>query len=124
MIKPLALSTGTSSNPNRYVSNGKINQDTVAVVGDKGRGNGRGGYRNETITYPNGNKVITPSTNTMAYLPKGSTVESGAQTQANGVPQFSQGTHPAQSLLKKRQKKHKGETDGSIQSSGGLGGGR
>lgn len=93
MIKPLKLSTGTS-NARRYVSNGKINRDTMAVVGDKGRGNGKGGYRNETITYPNGNKVITPGTDTLAYLPKGSTVESGAQTQANGIPQFSNGTLP------------------------------
>ncbi|MDW4175291.1 peptidoglycan DD-metalloendopeptidase family protein [Staphylococcus saprophyticus] len=91
MIKPMKLSTGTSPNPNRYVSNGKINQDTMAIVGDKGRGNGRGGFRNETITYPNGKKIITPGTDTMAYLPKGSTVESGAQTQAN-YPAFSNGT--------------------------------
>ena len=91
MIKPMKLSTGTSPNPNRYVSNGKINQDTMAVVGDKGRGNGRGGYRNETITYPNGKKIITPGTDTMAYLPKGSTVESGAQTQSN-YPAFANGT--------------------------------
>lgn len=105
MIKPFKLSTGTSPNPNRYVSNGKINQDTMAIVGDKGRGNGRGGYRNETITYPNGKKIITPGTDTMAYLPKGSTVESGAQTQANGVPQFNKGTLPrfnAGSFLKKK----------------------
>lgn len=91
MIKPMKLSTGTSPNPNRYVSNGKINQDTMAIVGDKGRGNGRGGFRNETITYPNGKKIITPGTDTMAYLPKGSTVESGAQTQAN-YPAFAKGT--------------------------------
>lgn len=94
MIKPFNLSTGTSPNPNSYVSNGKINRDTMAIVGDKGKGNGRGGYRNETITYPNGKKVITPSTDTLAYLPKGSTVENGAQTQANGLPQFSEGTLP------------------------------
>lgn len=92
MIKPLKLSTGTGKpNPSRYVSNGKINQDTMAVVGDKGRGNGRGGFRNETITYPNGKQIITPGTDTMAYLPKGSTVESGAQTQAN-YPAFREGT--------------------------------
>lgn len=92
MIKPLELSTGTSKpNPSRYVSNGKINQDTMAVVGDKGRGNGSGGFRNETITYPNGKQIITPGTDTLAYLPKGSTVESGAQTQAN-YPAFANGT--------------------------------
>ena len=89
MIKPIKLSTGTA-NARRYVSNGKINQDTMAVVGDKGRGNGEGGFRNETITYPNGKSIITPGTDTLAYLPKGSSVASGAQTQA----MFSEGTLP------------------------------
>lgn len=93
MIKPIKLSTGTG-NARRYVSNGKINQDTMAVVGDKGRGNGKGGFRNETITYPNGKSIITPGTDTLAYLPKGSTVRSGAQTQAA----FSEGTLPKFSL--------------------------
>ena len=121
MIKPMKLSTGTSPNPNRYVSNGKINQDTMAVVGDKGRGNGRGGFRNETITYPNGNKVITPNTDTMAYLPKGSTVESGAQTQAN-YPAFANGTlnnlkNGAVNMLGKAHKKGE-EVTGDVVSNG------
>lgn len=95
MIKPLALHTGTGgSNARQHVSNGKIKNDTMAVVGDKGRGNGKGGFRNETITYPNGKQVITPGTDTLAFLPKGSTVESGAQTQArlNAMPRFNLGT--------------------------------
>lgn len=95
MIKPLALHTGTGgSTARQYVSNGKIKNDTMAVVGDKGRGNGKGGFRNETITYPNGKQVITPGTDTLAFLPKGSTVESGAQTQArlNAMPKFNLGT--------------------------------
>ncbi|MDW3783621.1 peptidoglycan DD-metalloendopeptidase family protein [Staphylococcus saprophyticus] len=121
MIKPMKLSTGTSPNPNRYVSNGKINQDTIAVVGDKGRGNGRGGFRNETITYPNGKKVITPNTDTMAYLPKGSTVESGAQTQAN-YPAFAKGTlnnlkNGAVNMLGKAHKKGE-EVTGDVVSGG------
>ena len=95
MIPHIKLSTGTA-NAKRYVSNGQINQDTMAVVGDKGRGNGKGGFRNETITYPNGKSIITPGTDTMAYLPKGSTVHSGAQTQAmmntGTLPQFSLGS--------------------------------
>ncbi|PTK51035.1 hypothetical protein BUZ43_00435 [Staphylococcus haemolyticus] len=115
MIKPIKLSTGTG-NARRYVSNGKINQDTMAVVGDKGRGNGKGGFRNETITYPNGKSIITPGTDTLAYLPKGSTVRNGAQTQAafsqGTLPKFSVGTaisNAASNLLGggKKPEKHK-----------------
>ncbi|WP_211182165.1 peptidoglycan DD-metalloendopeptidase family protein [Staphylococcus capitis] len=101
MIPHIKLSTGTA-NAKRYVSNGRINQDTMAVVGDKGRGNGTGGFRNEMITYPNGKQIITPGTDTMAYLPKGSTVHSGAQTQsmmnAGTLPQFSLGSLAGKAL--------------------------
>lgn len=111
MVKPIKLSTGTGK-ASSYVSNGKINQDTMAVVGDKGRGNGTGGFRHETITYPNGKSVITPATDTLAYLPKGSTVESGAQTQASfsagTLPKFSIGTFASKLLGGgKKPKKHK-----------------
>lgn len=98
MIKPIALSTGTAgaSQARKYTANGKISQGTMAVVGDKGKGNGPGGFRNETITYPNGKQVITPGTDTLAYLPKGSTVHNGAQTYAGlsqgTLPQFSFGS--------------------------------
>jgi len=98
MIKPIALSTGTSGarQARKYTANGKISQGTMAVVGDKGKGNGPGGFRNETITYPNGKQVITPGTDTLAYLPKGSTVHNGAQTYAGlsqgTLPQFSFGS--------------------------------
>ncbi|PTK37737.1 peptidoglycan DD-metalloendopeptidase family protein [Staphylococcus hominis] len=111
MVKPIKLSTGTGK-ASSYVSNGKINQDTMAVVGDKGRGNGTGGFRHETITYPNGKSVITPATDTLAYLPKGSTVHSGAQTQASfsagTLPKFSIGTFASKLLGGgKKPKKHK-----------------
>ncbi|WP_222121724.1 phage tail tape measure protein [Staphylococcus hominis] len=115
MVKPIKLSTGTGK-ASSYVSNGKINQDTMAVVGDKGRGNGTGGFRHETITYPNGKSVITPATDTLAYLPKGSTVESGAQTQASfsagTLPKFSIGTFASKLLGGgKKPKKHKKDDD-------------
>lgn len=115
MVKPIKLSTGTGK-ASSYVSNGKINQDTMAVVGDKGRGNGTGGFRHETITYPNGKSVITPATDTLAYLPKGSTVESGAQTQASFIagtlPKFSIGTFASKLLGGgKKPKKHKKDDD-------------
>lgn len=115
MVKPIKLSTGTGK-ASSYVSNGKINQDTMAVVDDKGRGNGTGGFRHETITYPNGKSVITPATDTLAYLPKGSTVESGAQTQASfsagTLPKFSIGTFASKLLGGgKKPKKHKKDDD-------------
>lgn len=111
MIKPIKLSTGTGK-ASSYISNGKINRDTMAVVGDKGRGNGAGGFRHETITYPNGKQVITPDTDTLAYLPKGSTVHSGAQTQTafseGTLPKFSIGTAISNTLGGgKKPKKHK-----------------
>lgn len=86
MIKPIKLSTGTR--------NGAIAEDTMAIVGDKGKGNGPKGFRHETIRYPNGKTVITPDTDTLAYLPKGTVVENGTQTYAsmNNLPRYSDGT--------------------------------
>ena len=88
----LVQSTHTTT---RLVKNGKIARDTFATVGDKGRGNGPNGFRNEMIESPNGKRVITPNTDTTAYLPKGSKVYNGAQTYSmlNGtLPRFSLGT--------------------------------
>lgn len=92
-LPKVALSTGTTTTNkhNNLISNGKINRDTFATVGDRGRGNGTGGFRNEMIRYPNGKTILTPNRDTTAYLPKGSTVYNGKQTQQM-LPQFSTGT--------------------------------
>lgn len=94
-IDPIKLSTGTEHTETRnLITNGKVNQDTLATVGDKGKGNGPGGFRNEMIRYPNGKMFMTPNRDSTAYLPKGSSVYNGTQTHAmlNGMPAFANGT--------------------------------
>lgn len=110
-IDPIKLSTGTqSTHTQRYVTNGKINKDTMATVGDRGRGNGPGGFRNEMIRYPNGRMALTPNKDTTTFLPKGSSVYSGAQTHAilsnsgydtkkKKLPKFSKGTKKKDGIL-------------------------
>ena len=91
----IKLSTGTEdTTTHNVVTNGKINRDTFATVGDKGKGNGPRGFRQEMIRYPNGKFAITPNKDTTAYLPKGSSVFNGQQTYnaMHGLPQFAGGT--------------------------------
>lgn len=109
-LPEIKLHTGTNKS-NKYISNGKINRGTFATVGDKGKGNGPGGFRHEMIRYPNGKTAITPSKDTTAFLPKGSSVLNGAQTHSllNSLPKFSLGTNPLGNRNKKPKKKKKGD---------------
>ncbi len=108
-IDPIKLHTGTehTNTTTNVVKNGKIARDTFATVGDKGRGNGPGGFRHEAIKYPNGKMALTPNRDTTAFLPKGSSVMSGAQTHSmlSGLPRFNNGTLSN----KKPKKKKKGD---------------
>ncbi|MEB7779266.1 peptidoglycan DD-metalloendopeptidase family protein [Mammaliicoccus fleurettii] len=103
------LSTGTTHTQtiNRQVkttSDGRLKQPTRAIVGDRGRGNGPGGFRNEMIEYPNGKFAMTPSKDTEVMLPKNAKVHNGTATynalqQQNApMPRFSTGTLPKLSL--------------------------
>ncbi|PKE45359.1 hypothetical protein CW666_02095 [Macrococcoides caseolyticum] len=82
------LSTGT-------VKDGAIAKPTLAVVGDKGPGNGPNGYRQEIIQRANGDMHLTPAKDTLVHLGKGDRVFSGSETYSmlNGsIPHFSKGT--------------------------------
>lgn len=108
-LPKIKLHTGTehTNTTTNVVKNGKIARDTFATVGDKGRGNGPGGFRHEAIKYPNGKMALTPNRDTTAFLPKGSSVINGAQTHSmlSGIPKFANGTLSN----KKPKKKKKGD---------------
>lgn len=96
-LPSIKFHTGTeSTHTQNVVTNGSINRDTFATVGDKGSGNGPGGFRHEMIQYPNGKTVMTPNRDATAFLPRGSKVYSGAETyamlQKANMPRFASGT--------------------------------
>ncbi|WP_316964948.1 peptidoglycan DD-metalloendopeptidase family protein [Staphylococcus arlettae] len=98
VIKPIKLSTGTeSTHSQNFVSNGAISKPTMAVVNDKGPGNGSGpnGHQ-ELIQRKDGSLYAPQGRNTLVGLDKGDKVINGRDTQRAKkqglVPNFSKGT--------------------------------
>lgn len=131
------LSTGTEgASTQSFVSNGAINQPTLATVNDKGRGNGTGanGHQeliqrsNGSIYAPQGRDVVVP-------LNKGDRVINGKTTQKlqnqGFIPKFSRGTDSGADVRKrmlrdaKKRKKHNHPTfdAGEMMGQGGFGAG-
>ena len=90
-VPTFSTGTGQGSPSGKLTKNGKIAMDTMATVGDKGKGNGSG--TRELVHYPNG-KVGLYDNNATIFAPKGTTIFSNKETEAmlGQIPKFSEGT--------------------------------
>lgn len=90
-VPTFSTGTGQGSPSGKLTKNGKIAMDTLATVGDKGKGNGKG--TRELVHYPNG-KVGLYDNDATIFAPKGTTIFSNKETEAmlGQLPKFSEGT--------------------------------
>ena len=84
------FSTGTGG-PSGLVRNGEISRDTMAMVGDKGPGNGKG--TRELVQFPDGSTHLFDN-NAIIAAGKGTKIWSNRETEMmlGGLPKFSRGT--------------------------------
>ena len=99
MIKPVKFSTGTetsSTHTQNVVSNGAINQPTMAMVNDRGPGNSASGGTQELIQRRDGSLEAPRGKNALVGLNKGDSVINGRTTskmmKQGLIPKFSKGT--------------------------------
>lgn len=90
------LSTGTVGSDVSTDSDGALKQATMAIVNDKGPGNGTGGFTQEIIERKDGSMYMPKGKDVPVMLEPGSKVHSGSVTQQLAklglLPKFSTGT--------------------------------
>lgn len=90
------LSTGTTSSSVATDSEGGLKQATMAIVNDKGPGNGTGGFTQEIIERKDGSMYMPKGKDVPVFLNQGDKVHSGGVTQQLDrlglLPRFSTGT--------------------------------
>lgn len=90
------LSTGTTSSSVATDSEGGLKQATMAIVNDKGPGNGTGGFTQEIIERKDGSMYMPKGKDVPVLLNQGDKVHSGGVTQQLDqlglLPRFSTGT--------------------------------
>lgn len=90
------LSTGTTSPSVSTDSEGGLKQATMAIVNDKGPGNGTGGFTQEIIERKDGSMYMPKGKDVPVFLKQGDKVHSGGVTQQLDrlglLPRFSTGT--------------------------------
>lgn len=99
------LSTGTVSGNVSTDSDGALKQATMAIVNDKGPGNGTGGFTQEIIERKDGSMYMPKGKDVPVMLEPGSKVHSGSVTQQLAklglLPKFSTGTSKKKKLDEK-----------------------
>ncbi|WP_222122501.1 hypothetical protein, partial [Staphylococcus epidermidis] len=78
-LPSIKLSTGRKGSK-KYVSDGKIKGKTFGTVGEKGRGNGGSGFRDEMIEYGKGKRSIRGNRDRSRLLGKGCKVYNGRES--------------------------------------------